>query len=328
MSSPRIALFGNRGSVQVAAVRDAVLSEGGTPLLFNIQLAGKHPTPMIMGGGRAMWEGIDFTDIQSIFIRCTNPNTLPAVPPLLNAASYAAWSAPYYREQEVFAAQYSFFSYLSQLGKLVVNPLHEVYIDHDTKAQFYEKLRDNGFPAPRTCMTNSPEAAHAFLDSVGEAVVKPSIGVGSTRVVNEADLPRFAELHRCPCLFQERIEGQTIRVHIVGDKVVLALRIHSDGGVDSRTATTGFSYMELPPVEAERIARCNRFLGLHFAAWDIIESTDGRYYYLDCNPGPFVMWIGPENVQAVFRQLARYLITFAQTGSIESAAARVEPWRP
>ncbi|MBF0612866.1 MAG: hypothetical protein HQL55_17230, partial [Magnetococcales bacterium] len=62
--------------------------------------------------------------------------------------------------------------------------------------------------------------------------------------------------------------------------------------------------------------------------WDVLEGEDGRLFYLDCNPGPFVMWIGPQFVQVVFRQLARYLITYARTGSIQESSKAVSPWRP
>jgi len=39
------------------------------------------------------------------------------------------------------------------------------------------------------------------------------------------------------------------------------------------------------------------------------------------------MWIGEEFVRAVMTQMARYLLAFAETGSIEKAAARVEQYR-
>mgnify|MGYP003959330735 CR=1 FL=1 len=71
---------------------------------------------------------------------------------------------------------------------------------------------------------------------------------------------------------------------------------------------------KLPDEEEERIVKANRLLGLHFAAWDIIVSkTNNRYVYLDCNPGPYIMWTGPENRMYVFRQLANYMITYSQT---------------
>ena len=159
-------------------------------------------------------------------------------------------------------------------------------------------------------------------------MVKPAIGVGSTRVVTQQDRQRLDELRTSPVLMQERIIGNTLRVHIVGDSVVLALRILGADGVDSRTGDKTFEYVKLDDAAERKIVQANRFLGLHFSAWDIIESPSGDYTYLDCNPGPFVMWIGPEFVKAVFRQLAIYMITFARTGSLEEASSNVTPWMP
>ncbi|MBF0382559.1 MAG: ATP-grasp domain-containing protein [Magnetococcales bacterium] len=327
-SIPKIALFGNRNSVQVAAVRDAVLAEGGEPILCDIQLGGSGQTTVSMGEGQAMWNGINFADIEAIFIRCTAPNTLPTLPPMLNAVSHTQWRLQFMKEQFYQSSIFSFFNYLAQQGKLVINPLTGGYIDHDSKAQFYEKLRAKGFQVPRTLTTNEPDRARLFLEQHSDVVVKPAIGVGSTRVVTKSDRERLKELSISPVLMQEQIQGQTLRVHIVGNRVVLALRILGNDGVDSRTGEQIFEYVKLPDEEEKKIVQANRYLGLHFAAWDIIESPSGEYFYLDCNPGPYVMWIGPDFVKAVFKQLAKYLITFAKTKSLEESASVIEPCCP
>jgi hypothetical protein len=327
-SAPKIALFGNRNSIQVAAVRDAVLLEGGNPLLFDIQLGGSGQTAITMGDGQTLWDNTSFADIRSIFIRCTAPNTLPTLPPMLNEVSHAQWRIQYMKEQLYQAAVFSFFAELNRQNKLVINPLTGGYIDHDSKAQFYEKLRAEGFPVPRTLTTNDPERAEFFLDQYGDVVVKPAIGVGSTRIVSKDDRKRLNELCVAPVLMQERAHGQTLRVHIVGDSVVLALRILGNEGVDSRTGKQTFEYVKLTNDVEKKIVQANRFLGLHFAAWDIIESPSGGYTYLDCNPGPYVMWIGTEFVEAVFRQLAAYMISFARSGSLSEASSKVVPWLP
>jgi glutathione synthase/RimK-type ligase-like ATP-grasp enzyme len=204
----------------------------------------------------------------------------------------------------------------------VINRLTTAYLDHNSKSQFYEALGAAGFLTPRSLSTNDPEAARGFLDAVGEAVIKPMIGIGSTRLVTDEDRARLSELTRCPALFQERLLGPTLRIHVVGDSMVLALRILSEG-IDSRTGTKDFEEVRLEAAEAAAIVRANRFLGLHYAAWDAIEGEDGRLRYLDCNPGPFVMWLPEAARRAVFGSLARYLITFAETGDLAAASARV-----
>ncbi len=324
----RIALFANRDNAQVAEIGEAVARQGAEPVKCDIQVGGANRVSAAFGDGEARWNGEDLSDVRAYHIRCTAPRTLPALPPVLNAGSHAEYRAGFIREQEFHAATYDFFEDRARAGALVVNRLTGAYVDHDSKSQLYERLRENGFPAPLSLATNDPDAARAFIDRVGEAIVKPSIGVGSTRVVTEADKDRLDELALCPALFQERAPGNTIRVHIVGDTVVLALKIHSDGGVDSRSGMQSFEYIKLPDEDAARIAACNRFLGLHYAAWDVIMSDEGDIKYLDCNPGPFVMWIGLEFRTAVFEELAKYMITFAETGSVEEASRGVSAWTP
>ena len=322
----KIALFANKDSAQIAEIAQAVAATGATPVVLDIRLGGSPADSAqpayLLGTDHAAWGGQDFADIRAMHIRCTAPRTLPTLPPVLNAQSHAEYRAAFLKEQALQAATYAFFEHQADRGKLVVNRLTSAYIDHNSKSQFYQALAAAGFLVPQSLSTNDPRAARAFLDRVGEAVIKPMIGIGSTRLVTAEDRARLDELERCPALFQERIDGPTLRIHVVGDTMVLALRILSEG-VDSRTGTKSFEEIRLDPAEAAAIVRANRFLGLHYAAWDAIEDADGRLRYLDCNPGPFVMWLPDDARARVFGGLARYLAGFAETGDLAHAAARV-----
>lgn len=323
---PKIALFADKDSPQILAIRDAVALEGGEPLVFDIQLGGKSAPGLNMDPGRLLWGNVDFSDIPVVHIRCTAMNTLPALPPVMNRTMYSEIRTNYLREQEFQSVVYSFFKEFQARGGLVINPLTGGYIDHDTKTQLYEKLRAIGFLVPECLTTNSPEKAEEFINNTGEAVFKPAVGVGSTRIITDYDLETLDLVKTCPILLQERITGDTLRVHLVGDKVVLALKITA-GGVDSRTNTENFEFIKLPEEEEQQIVKAHRMLGLHYSAWDIVAADDGRYIYLDCNSGPYVMWIGPEFAKYVFKQLAAYMVTFASTKNMEKASEKVEPWK-
>jgi len=325
---PVIGLFANAGSEQLAVLRDLLEEQGAEAREFDIQLGGAGRTRLSFGSDAASWNSEALSGVRAVHIRCTAPNTLPLLPPVLNQASHSEFRSSYLREQEYSAATYAFFEHLREQGTLVVNPLTSAYLDHNAKAQFYENLRGHDVLVPRTLTTNDPEAAAGFIADVGEAVAKPQIGVGSTRLVDDSDQERFDELEICPTMLQERIHGPTVRVHIVGDTVVLALKILSDDQIDSRTQTRGFEFHKLPDPTEQALVRANRLLGLHYAAWDVIRSDDGRYYALDCNPGPFIMWIGPDNVRAVLGELAGYLLRYARTGSVDEAADGVRSYTP
>jgi glutathione synthase/RimK-type ligase-like ATP-grasp enzyme len=187
-------------------------------------------------------------------------------------------------------------------------------------------MRAHGIQFPKTLTTNDPARATAFVRQMRDVVVKPGIGVGSTRRLREDQLSRTEDIALAPVTMQEFVVGQTYRVHVVGETVVLSLRIINDQ-VDSRTRTKGFEYAKLPETAEAVLVRANKLLGLHFAAWDVMLTGDGQAVCLDCNPGPYVMWIGAEFVSAVYSQLARYLIGYAKTHSVSEAAARVTPYR-
>lgn len=321
----RIALFANRDSAQLAEIAAEVAALGGRPVPLDIQTGPQ--VAMSVAADRQVWAGEDFADIRAVHVRCTAPRTLPTLPALLSAGSHAEQMARFLREQEHMAATYAFLEELVRQGRLVVNPLTRGYVDHNAKGQLYDRLADAGFRVPPTLSTTSPAAARRFVASYEEVVVKPSIGVGSTRLVDETDLERLEELKFGPALFQQRIVGAPVRVHVVGDRVVVALRILSDA-IDSRTETRGFEPQALAAEEKAAIAAATRSLDLHYAAWDAILDAEGRLTYLDCNPGPFVMWIGPTFRRTVFRELARYLLGFARSGSVAEASAAVRDWQP
>lgn len=323
----RIALFGSRESDQLDALSKAVVSEGGEVVRCNIQLGGGGCASISVGGGEILWNGVDFSDIDACYIRGTALKTWPSVPPMMNEASYSELRSKFLREQESQAVVTSFFEQLQMAGKLVINTLTTAYMDHDTKPQLYEKLRSWGYGVPRTVTTSSSDVAASFIDVEGEAIVKPMVGIGSARLADQNSSQHMDEVAECPVMFQQRIVGDTVRVHIVGDKVVIALKILSDDTVDSRTNTRGFVLYEMPQQEQERIVSANRKLGLHFAAWDIMVDEAGACYYLDCNPGGYVMWIGKSYYQFLFTQLARYMLVWCQTRSIAAASQVVENYQ-
>ncbi len=326
MTRARIALFGDAGSAQVAALNEVFKEKNVSTHVFDIQLGSTNRPAVYIDPYRLVWDGVDFSDIEVAHIRCMAINTPTSVPPVMNAANYNEMRSVFLREQEYQSVTKSFFNQMSLRGKLVVNTLTRAYVDHDTKAQLYQKLHEAGFCVPDTIMTNKPDLAERFFEKVGPTVAKPSIGIGSTRKVSDYDKQRLGELLKSPVLFQELIEGDTIRVHIVGDKVVLALRIISEEGqVDSRTNPQGFEYFKLPDDEEEKIVRATHFLGLNYAAWDILAAKDGRFAYLDCNPGPFILWIGKENTRAVFQRLADFMIEYSNSKSLETAYRAVKP---
>ncbi len=318
-----IAVMGLKTDKQSLAFAECVTARGGEPRILEMRLGRGGCEQSTIGPHTLSWNGEDCTDIASYYLRATAPNTWPSLPPVLNQVTLSEFRTLYLREQEFQAFSYSFFSVLSARGKLVVNR-PEKYVDHNSKAQFYERLRSAGYHVPETLTTNDPERFAGYVKKHGKVVVKPGIGVGSTRLLREDQLERTHEIALGPVMMQQFVPGYTMRIHVVGETVVLALKILSDQ-IDSRTAPEGFEYATLPPEAEKEVVGATKHLGLHFAAWDIILTEDGHAMLLDCNPGPFLMWIGEAFVQAVYLQLAGFLLSFAREGSMDKARAQVEP---
>jgi len=326
MTEPvKVAIFGARQSPQIDALYRIFTDKKTSVHQLNIQLGPESLSQVTVTNEKLIWQGVDFADIEAVYLRGTALTSWPAMPPINSVRQYHERRIQFLTEQEYQAVTFSFFENLVARGKLVINPLTSAYLDHDSKAQQYNKLAANGFSVPKTLTTNDVEQAKAFIQENGEVIVKPMVGIGSARMVKEADKENFADLAYCPTMFQERIVGDTIRVHIVGDKVVLALKILTyEDQIDSRTNTQGFEFYQMLPAEQKKIVQANRFLGLHYATWDVMISEQGQHYYLDCNPGGYIMWIGKQYSDFVLSQLANYLSVYAESKSIQKASDSVE----
>jgi hypothetical protein len=169
--------------------------------------------------------------------------------------------------------------------------------------------RELGFEVPETMITNEPDAALTFAQSADQNVVVKSVYSASVafdghefatitkRIDRDKLTPIKDSVQLCPTQFQHEIVKESdVRVTVVASKVY-ACRIESqsnestqiDWRVDPDRCT--YSVLELPEW-AERA--CRELVlrsGLEYGAIDLIRSRDGRYYFLENNPGGQYLWI-------------------------------------
>jgi len=94
-------------------------------------------------------------------------------------------------------------------------------------------------------------------------------------------------LQNLPTFFQEKIQGQDIRVHVFDDHL-WTLQVTAKDCIDYRYASKGkINYRSTDlPKEIKKFCKsiaeveCNRFIGV-----DLIKDG-GSYYCLESNPGP------------------------------------------
>lgn len=167
--------------------------------------------------------------------------------------------------------------------------------------------RRMGLAIPDTLVTNSFDAAQAFL-AEGPMVAKPlrhalidDGEVGSvifTSRVAELGAGDAEAVRRAPLILQREIlKRSDVRVVVIDD-VIFATRIlsqaHDETQVDWRKGVRLDLAHEAMDLSADLALACiavTRDLGLRFAAIDLVEDEDGRFWFLEANPNGQWAWI-------------------------------------
>ncbi|MFP4528574.1 MAG: RimK family alpha-L-glutamate ligase [Candidatus Kapaibacterium sp.] len=311
---------------QSVILYEEILSRGGRPRMLPFLMKDGAGPAAISASKDHIAFGDDLSSVRAVFVRGLSVDVPLFAPPYISEAEYAAWRARYIRENQRIYIINQLLAMLESRGALIVNPI-STYLHHNTKAQLAELFRRRSLPLPPTFATNDSARLDRAINSQKKYVMKSAAGVGATRITDERHLGKSRELRMSPALFQRRVEGDTVRVHTVGDKAVLSLRIFATD-VDSRSDTAGFEVIRLTDAQERAIIEANRAIGIRFSAWDVIIDRRGRVQLLDCNIGPYIYWIGPYFTRLFKAEVARYLIRYSETGSTAEADAAVRRAEP
>lgn len=178
--------------------------------------------------------------------------------------------------------------------------------------------RRTGFTVPRSCITNDPGVARAFIRErpEGETIHKnvtsaPAIG-RNTRIARASDGALLASVRHLPLLFQERVPADAdARVTVVGDDLFAAeidfpqARPVLDWRSGLRRAR--LRAVRLPREVDERVRRLVRELGLVYAAVDLRRRRDGEHVFLEVNPCGQFLFVEERTGQPITAALASVL---------------------
>lgn len=179
------------------------------------------------------------------------------------------------------------------------------------------KLADRlGLRVPRTCMTNDPDRARAFVAAEPAAIFKSFSATPATwretRPVRPADLELMDSVRFAPVIFQELVPGGLdIRVTIVGDRVFPAeirageSAYEFDFRLDSAHAP--IHPHALPDAVTARLLRLMDVLGLRYGAVDLRRAPDGEYVFLEINPAGQWLFVEIATGQPISAAMARLL---------------------
>jgi glutathione synthase/RimK-type ligase-like ATP-grasp enzyme len=169
-----------------------------------------------------------------------------------------------------------------------------------------------GFDVPETLITNDPDLVIAFRAQHQRIVYKSISGVRSiVKMFDDHDLERLDRIRWCPAQFQAYIEGQDVRVHVIGAEV-FATAIES-GATDYRYARqqmgmpAQLTALDLSDEVAEKCVYLAQGLGLVFAGIDLKFTPEGRVYCFEVNPCPGFSYYEANTGQPIALAVARYL---------------------
>ncbi|MBN1968216.1 MAG: hypothetical protein JXR48_11325 [Candidatus Delongbacteria bacterium] len=268
---------------------------------------------------KIIYKGEDITNVAAVFIRALTFSVPSNIPALISETEYAHWRVKYIDERNRFNTIFSMLTILQNRGALILNH-PETYFHHNTKSQFFSYLYKNGFNTPPFISTNRIDDIEILKER--ELIAKSTYGVGATRNVNLEEIDKY-ELLKTPAMFQEKVDGYTVRVHTVGTKIVLSLKILSDS-IDSRTDATGFEVIKLDEKIEREIIDINRLFNIYYSAWDIVIDNNENYYLLDCNTGPYIYWIGKYFTRVVMRSLSELILGYYEHKDLELASQVIE----
>ena len=196
---------------------------------------------------------------------------------------------------------------LNSWPSLVVNrPVHSG--SNASKPFQIGLFEEYGFRVPLTLVTNNPKAARAFYDEHEGRVIYKSISYTRSIVqgMDSHDLERLDTLVNCPVQLQERIEGNDMRVHVVGDRV-FASRIVAESSDYRYDKEARVEAWQLPSEIEEQCVALARGLGLALTGIDLRHTPDGDYVCFEANPSPAFSWYEARTEQPITAALCDLL---------------------
>lgn len=297
-----ILLWGLTGDAPMDEVRRE-LDEAGEPHFFLDQAQGLDqqialddltgPCGWIAQGN----EYIRIEDIHAYYLRPFDVRDMGVYADLPPDSPH--WPAMFLREEELWT--------VADTTRAVVVNRPTAMRTNASKPYQCALIERFGFAVPETLLTTSPAEVRHFALEASALVYKSTSGVRSIvrRLKQEDEGDRLASVRWCPTQFQRLVDGEDVRVHVVG-RSVFACKVTSQA-TDYRYGASKIEPFVLPPTLADRCVALTRGLGLCLAGVDLRHTPDDDWFCFEVNPSPAFSCFEICGLPSIAREFANLL---------------------
>lgn len=185
-------------------------------------------------------------------------------------------------------------------------------ISNGNKLAHLALLRKYLFDVPTSFVSTDPNYVYARTSPDGSWIYKGVSGERTiARLLDEETYFRVgSELSAGPVLFQRRVRGRDVRVHVVGTEVFgVAVKTKA---IDYRypgDASVSFESIEVPPSIRVRCLEYCQKEGLLLCGFDFKLTPKGMWFALEANPMPAFRMFDQYISGAMARSLTKLLAT-------------------
>ena len=303
-----ILLWGLTGDRPLTAVRE-ILELRGAPVFFLNQALALETELELLTGTETTGilslrdEVVHLEQVKAIYLRPYDSRRLPSV--IRSGRGSAGWDHAIDLEDMLT-------SWAEITPALVVNTISAMS-SNNSKPYQSAIIRSIGFSVPDTLITTDRDAVLQFWHQHRDVVYKSISGVRS--IVSRLSAKHIAQLDKlrwCPSQFQEYVQGDDYRVHVVGEQV-FACRILCNADDyryrKNHDVPIRIESCSLPTSIQEKCIALTRALQLNVSGIDLRRTQSGQWFCFEANPSPGYTFYEQATKQPIAEAIAQLLLT-------------------
>ena len=309
MPVKRIGIVGQHNDADVQELKARIEDRGGEARVIDLGLFPSVVKATITDEG-VMFDDMNLLELDGFYLRrLASVWNLP-----IKRFTKEEWNAYYERFNDYMDTVRSIHSFKLSLvrvlceRKFVVNP-YRAWGYHHLKLHQFWVLKENGFKVPPFISGNNYFDHKSFLDQ-RDAVQKPVV-TGPVRMADPGALESNREqLRHRPTVYQEFIQGASIRAFVLGEKCIVACELpRKKWGVDASESLEFMKRIDLPRDLEKELVRAAKTFGMFFSGIDLqYHESSGEYYFLECNSAPYFRPYDAQVDADIGGQLADFLL--------------------